>query len=98
MMKKFVEGTPSSNFLRWVGKLSPSGNGLMFALHAFGVAMNPATAAIAGTGALAKTMSDSRTKRAAEDLIYSVGGLGAPAPAPYVPGVSPAAGLLSERF
>lgn len=98
MMKKFVEGTPSSNFLRWVGKLSPSGNGLMFALHAFGVAMNPATAAIAGTGVLAKTMSDSRTKRAAEDLIYSAGGLGAPAPAPYVPGVSPAAGLLSERF
>lgn len=96
-MRAFARGNFGDNFLRWLGKLSPTGNGLMMALHAFGAAVNPATLGIAGTGFAAKAASDYRTKRGAEALVNIVGGLPQAPSVPYIPGVSQAGGLLSQQ-
>ena len=52
-MEQLVAGNLSENMLRLLGKLSPSGNGLMIALNVGAIALNPAflTATIAGYGA-----------------------------------------------
>lgn len=53
IMEQLVAGNLSENTLRLLGKLSPSGNGLMIALNVGAIALNPAflTATIAGYGA-----------------------------------------------
>ena len=53
IMEQLVAGNLSENMLRLLGKLSPSGNGLMIALNVGAIALNPAflTATIAGYGA-----------------------------------------------
>jgi hypothetical protein len=53
IMEQLVAGNLSENTLRLLGKLSPSGNGLMIALNVGAIALNPAflTATLAGYGA-----------------------------------------------
>jgi len=97
VMEQFVKGSVPQNFLRWLGKLSPSGNGLMLGLHAIGTLNNPATLGLTATGVAAKAASDRATKKGAENLFSLVGGLKPPTPTPFVPIVSPMAGLLSQR-
>ena len=75
-LEEVVRGTPSQNALRLVGKLSPSGNGLMAALGVGATAANPAMAIapIAGMGAKAASdrMTQNNVKKLAE--IIAVGG------------------------
>lgn len=72
-MRLFVRGTPSQNTMRLIGKLAPSGNGLMTALNlgaagAFGPAVLLGSAVASG----AKAVADSSQGRGAEGLIDMV--------------------------
>lgn len=63
IMEKIV--APSSklqDIVRLIGKLSPSGNGLMAALSLGATAMNPAFALPAGAGIIAKRVSEGMTQ------------------------------------
>ena len=93
-MEEFVKGSPSQNFLRLVGKLSPSGNGLIAALHLFSASINPATLAGAGAGVAAKAISDVSGKRGAERLVEMAGGGRMPSSPQYQPSISAPAGLM----
>lgn len=75
MMRKFVHGSTSENVLRRVGKLSPSGNGLMMALHVFGgIQTGGATLPIMAAGAAAKSAADRTAMRGADQLMDAVAG------------------------
>ena len=84
VMREFVRGTTGQNAMRLIGKLAPSGNGLMTALNlgAAGTFGAPALAISAGASA-AKAVADGATERAAQGLIGRVSGQAAQsAPAP----------------
>jgi hypothetical protein len=68
MMESIVRGGKVENLMRLVGKLSPSGNGLMAALGIGGTAMNPALAAAPLAGMAAKGMADNATLSKAAQL------------------------------
>lgn len=68
MMQKFVEGSMSENALRLIGKLSPSGNGLMAALNIAAIANNPAMIAGTVTGVAAKAGSEAMAKQSVEAI------------------------------
>jgi len=98
-MDEFIKGSFSENALRQIGKLSPSGNGLMTALNIGAIASNPAMAAFTIAGAGAKLASDNAGKRAMQDILSSVAGNAAKPRSitPYAPGAAQAgaAGILS---
>lgn len=73
VMREFVRGTPGQNVMRLVGKLSPSGNGLMTALN-LGAAGSFGPAALIGSAVAsgAKAVADNSQGRAAEGLIDMV--------------------------
>lgn len=62
-MEAVVRGTGPQNAARLVGKLSPSGNGLMAALGIGATAANPMMAAAPMAGMAAKAFADRGTKR-----------------------------------
>lgn len=69
MMEKVVRGSPVQNLARLVGKLSPSGNGLMMTIHGIGgYASGGATLPLAGVGYGAKKFADSATPRNVDAL------------------------------
>jgi len=72
-MRLFVRGTPGQNTMRLIGKLAPSGNGLMTALN-LGAAGSFGPAALIGSAVAsgAKAVADSSQGRAAEGLIDMV--------------------------
>ena len=57
-MNQFVKGDFGDDVMRNIGKLSPSGNGLMTALNIGAIATNPAMALVTVAGASAKALSD----------------------------------------
>jgi hypothetical protein len=57
-MTKFVRGDLPENTLRLIGKLSPSGNGLMMALNVGAIATNPLMAVITAGAQAAKSSAD----------------------------------------
>jgi hypothetical protein len=73
-MDKFITGTPSQNVLRLIGKLAPTGNGLMTAINLMAVATNPVAIAGSGVATAAKVASDAMTKSAGMNLIDMVAG------------------------
>lgn len=88
-MERIVTGGGrGQELLRKIGKLSPSGSGLMSALGLGATMANPAAAAIPAIGLAAKTMSDRATQAGVRDLTKVVrtgGGAGAPPPLPGGP-------------
>jgi hypothetical protein len=69
MIEKVIRGGPVQNLMRWVGKLSPEGNGLMLALQTMaGVSSGGATIPLAVAGYGAKKIADSATPRNVEAL------------------------------
>lgn len=74
-MRAFVQGSASENVLRQVGKLAPTGNGLMTALNLLGGATFGAPAlAVTGLASGAKAIADRSTERGAQRLIGMVAG------------------------
>lgn len=70
IMQQFIQGDASANLLRRIGKLSPSGNGLMLALNMFGSATFGAPAlAVGAAGAAAKHAADRGIRDGAEGLM-----------------------------
>ena len=67
-MEQFVSGTFSENTKRLIGKMAPSGNGLMQALNIGAVAYNPAMATFSAAGMLAKGSAERGALRSAEAL------------------------------
>jgi len=80
-LQAIVKGTPAQNALRLLGKLSPSGNGLMAALGIGGTMVNPLVGLASLGGLGAKAAADAMTKGnvAALDAIIRSGGRKAPA-------------------
>lgn len=75
-LQAIVKGTPVQNALRLLGKLSPSGNGLMAALGVGGAMMNPALGAASLAGMGAKSIADGLTHsntRALDTIIRNGG-------------------------
>jgi hypothetical protein len=105
LMRKIVEGkAPMQGFLRLVGKLSPSGNGLMAALGVGATAANPLMAIPVGAGMAARKLADRPTIGGAQALQQAVrtGAAGLP-PMPLPPpgllqqGAMPMAPFLGGR-
>jgi hypothetical protein len=77
-MRKVVRGGPIQNTMRWLGKLSPHGNGLMFGLEggAFALHPDPKMLAIPAVGMVAKALADSQSRQGIRELqaLVSQGG------------------------
>jgi hypothetical protein len=68
-IKHVATGTGAQNVMRWLGRLSPEGNGLMLALHGLGgMASGGASIPLAIGGAVAKRAADRGTRLQAEAL------------------------------
>ena len=82
MMRNFVSGSNAENALRLVGKVAPSGNGLMMALNIGAVAANPlmalATAGAAGAKSLSQTLAMRKAQSIRDALASGVVPQGAP--------------------
>lgn len=104
-LEEIVVGGQGQNFLRLVGKLSPSGNGLMTALNIGGAAANPLLAIPGLAGIAAKMKADAMTAKKVQQLIEMIaaGGTAAtktPRPPPKVPNLQPlgAGGTAANLF
>lgn len=84
-MEDLVRQGKMENFLRVVGKLSPSGNGLMAALGIGGAMLNPAIGGVSLGGAAAKWLADTGTSRKATKLQRQVAALPPTPKAPLLP-------------
>lgn len=101
-MRGFIEGTPTQNVLRQIGKLSPSGNGLMTALNLGAVSVNPAMLGVSAVASGAKAISDRGTQQGAEKLIGMVAG-GMPAATAFQPrtagrSINALAGPIAQEY
>lgn len=97
-MEALVRGDITENVLRRIGKLSPSGNGLMLALNIGAIAANPAMAVLTVAGAGAKALSDSSGQRAVQGLLNTVSGvpLRPSVQVPFIPGAPQAGAVLTS--
>lgn len=78
-MQKLIDGGFTENQLRRLGKLSPSGNGLMLALNLGAVAVDPTMIAVTAAGAGAKATADRMGVNNAGRLLDVVSGYKPPA-------------------
>lgn len=95
-MRQFIEGTTGQNAMRLVGKLAPTGNGLMLALNLGGAAnFGAGSLAVTAGAAGAKAIADAATEKGAQALIGKVsGGSVAPGPIRYPGRLNALAGPL----
>lgn len=94
-LESIVVGGHGQNFLRLVGKLSPTGNGLMTALNIGGAAANPVLAIPGVAGIVAKMGADAMTAAKVKKLLELIAAGGtsptrAPLRAPSIPSPRPA--------
>ena len=68
VMEQFVKGSMSENALLLIGKMSPSGNGLMQALNIGAIAYNPAMAGVTAAGVVSKSLSEAKALKSAEQI------------------------------
>ena len=72
-IRQVVKQGVGPDTLRWIGKLSPSGNGLMLALHAGAAgAFAGASLPVAGAGMVAKGMADRITGKRAQAVFTTI--------------------------
>lgn len=95
-MDNMVRGGITENALRRIGKLSPSGNGLMLALNVGAIAANPAMAAVTVVGAGAKSLADKSGERAMQGLLNTVSGVPL-RPSVYTPGIGAASASITDQ-
>lgn len=98
-MREFVRGSTSQNAMRLIGKLAPSGNGLMTALNLGAVSFGgPGMLAVSAGASGAKAIADRGTERAAQGLIAKVSGATPrpPQPIQYGNKLNALAGILPQ--
>lgn len=79
VMRQFVRGSMPENVSRLIGKLAPTGNGLMMSLHIIGgVASQGASVPLMAVGAAAKGMADRGVMRGADRLLDMTAGIISP--------------------
>lgn len=79
VMRSFLSDSRSQRAMRLIGKMSPSGNGLMLMLQTLGgVATSGATVPLAVAGAGAKNMADRGVMQGAERVLDSAAGFTRP--------------------
>ncbi len=74
VMELFVRGNMSENALRLIGKLAPTGNGLMAGLNIFAVMVNPQAVVLPVATGLSKLASDKMATNAVQsvkDMLYT---------------------------
>ena len=82
VMRAFLRDSRSQRAMRMIGKMSPSGNGLMLMLQTLGgVASGGATIPLAIAGAGAKSVADRSVMRGAEGVLDAAAGFARPSPA-----------------
>lgn len=98
VMEDFVYGSKTENNLRRMGKMSPTGNGLMQALNLYAISVNPAMSAATAAGAGAKVLADKSGRDGAENLL-AITSTGAPLNrlTPSLRGPSVGAGALGHN-
>jgi len=67
-MKKLIEGNIPDNVFRLLGKLSPTGNGLMTFLNLGAVIADPSFIIATAIGTSSKIVSDKRSNKAIQDI------------------------------
>lgn len=101
-MRNFVRGDLPQEILRRVGKLSPSGNGLMQALNLGAIAYDPAMMGVTAAATATKAIGDNRVQRQAQDVIELIGTGQVSSRAPGAPLAVPAGvganALTDDRF
>jgi hypothetical protein len=96
LMRGFVRGSTTENVQRLIGKLSPSGNGLMMALHTIGgVASGGASIPLMMVGAGAKSAADRSVQRGADQVQNVLSGYRPIPVAPQLTRVGSGAATLS---
>lgn len=96
-MRGFVRGTLPENVLRRIGKLSPSGNGLMMALNLGAAALDPSMLAATAVAAGSKEAADRMAQRGFDGLIDTVTGYAAPSTPAMSGAVAPVAGMVAGQ-
>lgn len=71
-MESFVYGEMPENVLRRIGKMAPTGNGLMTALNVYAASVDPTMLAVTGLATAAKESADTSAMRGAEELLDGV--------------------------
>ena len=67
-MERLIKGNVPDNILRLIGKLSPTGNGLMAILNVSAVAFDPTFLAVTAIGVTSKYLADKRSKQAIQNV------------------------------
>lgn len=88
-MEAFVRGGQSENVLRRIGKMAPSGNGLMTFLNVYASTLDPTFLAGTVAAQAAKTSADNMAVRGREGVLDAAAGF--TRPAPTGPGLTPLA-------
>lgn len=88
-MEAFVRGGQSENVLRRVGKMAPSGNGLMTFLNVYASTLDPSFLAATVAAQAAKTSADNMAVAGREGVLDAAAGFNRPAPTG--PGMTPLA-------
>lgn len=88
-MEAFVRGGQSENALRRIGKMAPSGNGLMTFLNVYASTIDPTFLAATVASQAAKTSADNMAVAGREGVLDAAAGFARPAPTG--PGLTPLA-------
>lgn len=68
IMERLIKGNVPDNILRLIGKLSPTGNGLMAILNVGAVAVDPTFLTITAIGVTSKALADKKSKQAIQNV------------------------------
>jgi hypothetical protein len=93
-MELLVRQDKTENLLRWLGKFSPGGNGLIGSLEVLGTLHNPSAAVLPVIGMTAKGIADAGTLRKVNELHQQVIDGAPPIPQPRKPLPLPSKSLM----
>lgn len=98
VMEQFVKGSVSENAMRRIGKMAPSGNGLMTALNVYAASVDPTLLFATGASQAAKTAADRAVERGKDGLLDMVSGYTQTAPQPNLSPLGAAGGIAGNNI
>jgi hypothetical protein len=96
-MDAFISGGWGESVMRRIGKLSPSGNGLMLALNIGAIAADPTMMLVTAAGAGSKAVSDAMSMGGASGLQDAVARGAQATKVPYLPGTGPVSAVAATE-